>query len=130
MSVNKTKKQAAGLSALKNLSSTTAEPEVDTPAVETKTVAKPASQRASTTTPAAKQPRAKAKPKAPSPTSTGEKESKTYFSLGLPAEAHEKLRELSYHERTSITRLILEGVDRLFENRGLPPLAKSSKDKD
>lgn len=128
--MNKPRKQAAGLSALKNLSTTPAEPEADKAVVEKKAVAKPASQRAPTTTPAVKQSRAKAKTKTPSPTPASEKESKTYFSLGLPAEAHEKLRELSFHERTSITQLILEGVDRLFESRGLPPLAKSSKDKD
>jgi hypothetical protein len=44
------------------------------------------------------------------------------FSLHLPEAAHAKLRELSYHERQSMTKLILEGVDLLFAKRGIPPI--------
>lgn len=47
---------------------------------------------------------------------------KVVFSLHLPAHAHAKLRELSFHERNSMTKLILEGVDLLFAQRGISPI--------
>ena len=47
------------------------------------------------------------------------KSDKTIFSLHIPRESHDKLRELSFHERQSMTKLLLEGLDLLFEKRGV-----------
>lgn len=47
------------------------------------------------------------------------KTKKPIFSLHLPKESHDKLRELSFHERQSMTQLLLEGLDLLFEKRGV-----------
>ena len=64
-------------------------------------------------------------PAAPEPSS---KPDKVVFSLHLPEAAHAKLRELSFHERQSMTKLILEGVDLLFAKRGISPIAELHKD--
>ena len=52
------------------------------------------------------------------------KPDKVVFSLHLPEAAHAKLRELSFHERQSMTKMILEGVDLLFATRGISPIAE------
>lgn len=44
---------------------------------------------------------------------------KVIFSLHLPKEDHERLREVSFHERQSMTKLLLEGLDLLFEKKGI-----------
>lgn len=93
------KKAAAGLDALKNLQ---APKEPEAPAAQPEPVAKPRQE-------------------------TG-KSGKVVFSLHLPEEAHNKLRELSFHERNSMTKLILEGVDLLFAQRGLPSIEELKKD--
>lgn len=56
------------------------------------------------------------------------KPDKIVFSLHLPEAAHAKLRELSFHERQSMTKLILEGVDLLFAKRGIPAIEELHKD--
>ena len=120
-----TKKKAAGLSALKNLS-----PSETTQEEAPKTA--PRGRAKANTTPAPKpKPKPATKTKSsPSPDSTPSvKQEKVAFSLNLPEEAHTKLRELSFHERQSMTQLILEGVDMLFESRGLPSIAKSDSKK-
>ena len=66
-------------------------------------------------------------PAAPEPAPSN-KPDKVVFSLHLPEAAHAKLRELSYHERQSMTKLILEGVDLLFTKRGISPIAELHKD--
>lgn len=43
----------------------------------------------------------------------------TIFSLHLPTEMHSKLRELSFHERQSMTKILLEGLEKVFEDRGI-----------
>ena len=109
-----TKKKAAGLSALKNLSpSETTQEESLTP--------KPKAKRK---TAAASRAKPVAKTKTPPSPAPSNKQEKVAFSLNLPEEAHTKLRELSFHERESMTQLILEGVDMLFKSRGLPAIAK------
>lgn len=112
------KKQAAGLNALKNLRSKA--PEVDE--VKTKPTRKVATKPATTSKPKSTPVKKKATT-SPSP-SSDLKKSKTSFLLSLPDEAHAKLRELAFHENTSMTQLALEGVDYLFESRGLPAIAK------
>ena len=67
-------------------------------------------------------------PAAPEPAPSN-KPDKVVFSLHLPEAAHTKLRELSYHERQSMTKLILEGVDLLFAKRGISPIAELHKDR-
>lgn len=46
------------------------------------------------------------------------------FPLHLPLEAHEALREIAFHERTSMTQVILQGVDTIFKARGLKSIAE------
>lgn len=65
---------------------------------------------------------------APAPEANS-KPDKVVFSLHLPEAAHAKLRELSFHERQSMTKLILEGVDLLFAKRGISPIAELHKDR-
>lgn len=47
------------------------------------------------------------------------KKDKVIFSLHLPTEEHEKLRELSFYERKSMTKLLLEGLELVFKERGI-----------
>ena len=67
-------------------------------------------------------------PTPPQPAAANGKPDKVVFSLHLPEAAHTKLRELSFHERQSMTKLILEGVDLLFATRGISPIAELHKD--
>lgn len=92
-----TKKKAAGLDALKNLS-------IPTPATAPVQVANTV------------------------PAPTPRKNDKVIFSLHLPETAHNKLRELSFHERQSMTKLILEGVDLLFAKRGISSINELHSD--
>lgn len=112
-----TRKKAAGLAALQNLQASTVDKEV--------TVAKK---------PATKRTTQKSKTPKPSTTTTSissskSKQDKVIFSLHLPEQAHSQLREMSFHERQSMTQLILEGLDMLFKKRGLSPVAKAPSDK-
>lgn len=94
-----TKKRAAGLDALKHLSTPSAEPAAE---AATQSVAP-----VETAVPAKKA-----------------KKNRVIFSLHLPPSVHEKLRELSFHERITMTQLALEGIDKLFAERGLPSVAE------
>lgn len=67
-------------------------------------------------------------PPLPAAPEASNKPDKVVFSLHLPEAAHAKLRELSFHERQSMTKLILEGVDLLFAKRGISPIAELHKD--
>lgn len=72
-------------------------------------------------------------PTSPTPTQpvapeANSKPDKVVFSLHLPEAAHAKLRELSFHERQSMTKLIMEGIDLLFAKRGISPIAELYKD--
>ena len=93
------RKKAAGLDALKNLSATQGH------ALTDMLVSKPETEQGET-----------------------KKAGKVVFSLHLPKSAHSKLRELSFHERNSMTQLILEGVDLLFAQRGVPSMMELHKD--
>ncbi|WP_020397224.1 hypothetical protein [Thiolinea disciformis] len=64
----------------------------------------------------------------PSASESNDKPDKVVFSLHLPEVAHSKLRELSFYERNSMTKLILEGVDLLFSQRGLPSIEELKQD--
>lgn len=44
---------------------------------------------------------------------------KVVFSLHLPSETHEQLREISFHERTSMTKIIQEGIALALKKRGI-----------
>ena len=117
-----TKKKAAGLSALKDLQPSDPTTEEEAPAPK-KAVTR--------NRPATKaKPVVKAKTKAvPSPAPTT-KQPKVPFSLHLPEEAHSKIREIAFHERVTMTKLMLEGIDMLLENRGLPPVSKLNQEED
>ncbi len=54
---------------------------------------------------------------------TTEKKTKP-FPLHLPLEVHKVLRELAFHEDTSMTKIILEGVDAVFREKGLKSIAE------
>lgn len=113
-----TKKKAAGLSALKDLQTSDPTTEEEAPAPKKAVIRKRPAVKA--------KPAVKATPKpAPSPKV---KQEKVAFSLHLPEEAHSKIREISFHERISMTQVVLEGVDLLFESRGLPPIARPNKE--
>lgn len=45
-------------------------------------------------------------------------------TLYLPEPVHEQLRELAYSERVRMHPLIMEGLDLLFQKRGLRSIAK------
>jgi hypothetical protein len=45
----------------------------------------------------------------------------------LPHAAYEQLRKLAFDERISMNTLVLEGIDLLFANRGLPSLSELIK---
>lgn len=47
---------------------------------------------------------------------------KKVFTLLMPTVLHDKLRELAYHERSHISHIIFEGLDMLFEKKGIPPI--------
>lgn len=109
------KKKAAGLSALKNLKST----ETSTEVVTAKPKASKATVKKKTTPPSPASVRSKAS-EAPSPAPIKS------FNLNLPVEAHEKLREIAFHEKDTMTSLILDGINLLFAERGLPPIPKKN----
>ena len=45
----------------------------------------------------------------------------------LPHAGYEQLRKLAFDERVSMNALVLEGIDLLFANRGLPSLSELTK---
>lgn len=124
-----TKKKAAGLTALKSINAPETASQPDTPNNDDAPKRTRAQSRTSTkkTNTTRKTTRTQATSKAPSPTLSEEKKTNAVFSLHLPSDAHEKLREISFHERISMTKLINEGIDLLFEKRGIPPISSSNK---
>ena len=40
----------------------------------------------------------------------------------LPLPVHDQLRRLAFEERVSMHDLLIEGLDRVFRDRGLPPV--------
>ena len=45
----------------------------------------------------------------------------------LPAAVHEQLRQLAFEERKKMHDYLVEGLDRVFKNRGLKPFAELSE---
>ena len=45
----------------------------------------------------------------------------------LPHAAYEQLRKLAFDERVSMNTLVLEGIDLLFAQRGLPSLSELAR---
>jgi len=43
-------------------------------------------------------------------------------TVHLPPAVHDQLRELAFHERVKMHAILLEGLDRVFKDRGLKPL--------
>jgi hypothetical protein len=111
------KKKAAGLSALKNLISS------DTPAQESKSEVK---KKPPTKRPVASKTTApKTKPSKPNTkVASSPTQKKVALPVHMPEEAHSKIRELAFHEKISMTQLVLEGIDMMLKSRGLPPLAQ------
>lgn len=50
------------------------------------------------------------------------------FPLHLPLEVHDALREMSFYQRKSMTKLVLDGIDLLFEKNGLPSIKEMIKE--
>ena len=46
------------------------------------------------------------------------------FPLHLPLSVHGVLREVAFHENTSMTKIILEGVDAVLKTRGLKSISE------
>ena len=42
----------------------------------------------------------------------------------LPLPVYEQLRRLAFEERVKMHQLLMEGLDRVFRDRGLPPLSE------
>lgn len=42
----------------------------------------------------------------------------------LPLPVYEQLRRLAFEERVKMHQLLMEGLDRVFRDRGLPPLGE------
>jgi len=45
------------------------------------------------------------------------------LTLRLPEAVHDQLRELAFHSRRSQHSLAMEGLNRVFEHNGRPPIA-------
>lgn len=67
--------------------------------------------------PAAAGPTAAAEPSPPVPVRRYKQ-----LTVYLPPPVYEQLRRLAFDERTKMHRLLLEGLDRVFADRGLAPL--------
>jgi len=50
------------------------------------------------------------------------------LTVYLPPPVYEQLRRLAFDERTKMHRLLLEGLDRVFADRGLAPLQDLADD--
>lgn len=46
------------------------------------------------------------------------------FPLHLPLEVHQTLREIAFHEHTSMTKIILQGIDIVLKQRGIETIEK------
>lgn len=51
------------------------------------------------------------------------------MSVYLEPPVYDQLRDLAYTERTKMHALVLEGLDLLFRQRGLAPIADLTKPK-
>ena len=49
-----------------------------------------------------------------------------HTSVYIPRPAHERLREIAFHERVKMHDLIMEGLDLVIEKRGHPERASRS----
>lgn len=50
-----------------------------------------------------------------------------HTSVYIPRTSFERLREIAFHERKKLHDLIMEGVDRVIENRGHPERTKGER---
>ena len=51
----------------------------------------------------------------------------TKTTIYIPAQVHERLREIAYTERHKMHDLIMEGLDRVIESRGHPERTRAIK---
>ena len=51
-------------------------------------------------------------------------EGKKKFNINLDVEAHQQLRMLAAKEKTTMHALVCDGINRIFLERNLPPIAK------
>ena len=58
---------------------------------------------------------------------TGTKARTIQQTLYLAPAVHEQLRELAFHERAKMHSLVIEGLDRVFSDRGLPSITDLKK---
>jgi hypothetical protein len=50
-----------------------------------------------------------------------------HTSIYIPRASFERLREVAFHERKKVHDLIMEGIDRVIENRGHPERSKAER---
>jgi len=50
-----------------------------------------------------------------------------HTSIYIPRASFERLREIAFHERAKIHDLIMEGINRVIENRGHPERTKDER---
>jgi hypothetical protein len=51
----------------------------------------------------------------------------TIQTVYLPPAVHDQLRELAFAERTKMHSLIMEGLDAVFRDRGMKPIAELTR---
>lgn len=49
-------------------------------------------------------------------------------SIYVPTEAHKKLREIAFTTDCKVHDLYLEGINRVLESRGFPPVTKENQE--
>jgi hypothetical protein len=69
---------------------------------------------------------APAAPPAPEPAPSRRPQVKQQ-TVYLPLPVYEQLRRLAFEERCKMHQLLLEGLDRVFRDRGLPDLAELTR---
>ena len=57
----------------------------------------------------------------PAPSQRADVKQQTVY---LPLPVYEQLRRLAFEERVKMHQLLMEGLDRVFHDRGLPPLGE------
>jgi hypothetical protein len=65
-----------------------------------------------------------AEPAAAPPRPPKPKRDVQHTSIYIPRASFERLREVAFHERKKVHDLIMEGIDRVIENRGHPEKTK------
>ncbi|HHL18880.1 MAG TPA: hypothetical protein ENJ33_04025 [Thiothrix sp.] len=63
------------------------------------------------------------------PSKPAKKQAGTQFYMYMQKSTHDQLRDLAHHERISMAKIMLEGLDEVFKKRGLKSIKELSKEK-